>query len=64
MTTPGEETIPVGAIAAFDQLDCAGYGGLGFRVDKFLAALLGALIVSIVSFILSRALTRNLKTQA
>ena len=38
--------------------------GLGFRVDKFLAALLGALIVSIVSFILSRALTRNLKTQA
>jgi putative membrane protein len=38
--------------------------GLGFRVDKFLAALLGALIVSIVSFVLSRALTRNLKTQA
>ena len=38
--------------------------GLGFRVDKFLAALLGALIVSIVSFILSRALTRSLKTQA
>jgi putative membrane protein len=38
--------------------------GLGFRVDKFLAALLGALIVSIVSFILSRALTRTLKTQA
>jgi len=38
--------------------------GLGFRVDKFLAALLGALIVSIVSFILSRALTRNLKTLA
>ena len=38
--------------------------GLGFRVDKFLAALLGALIVSIASFILSRALTRNLKTLA
>jgi putative membrane protein len=38
--------------------------GLGFRVDKFLAALLGALIVSIVSFILSRALTGNLKTRA
>jgi len=38
--------------------------GLGFRVDKFLAALLGALIISIVSFILSRALTRNLKTLA
>ena len=38
--------------------------GLGFRVDKFRAALLGALIVSIVSFILSRALTRNLKTLA
>jgi putative membrane protein len=34
--------------------------GLGFRVDKFLAALLGALIISIVSFILSRALTRSL----
>ena len=34
--------------------------GLGFRVDKFLAALLGALIISIVSFILSHALTRNL----
>ena len=32
--------------------------GLGFRVDKFLPALLGALIISIVSFILSRALTR------
>jgi putative membrane protein len=34
--------------------------GLGFRVDKFLAALLGALIISIVSFILGRAVTRNL----
>jgi putative membrane protein len=34
--------------------------GLGFRVDKFVAALLGALIISVVSFILSRALTRNL----
>ncbi len=34
--------------------------GLGFRVDKFLAALLGALIISIVSFVLSRALTRSL----
>ena len=30
--------------------------GLGFRVDKFLAALLGALIISIVSFVLTRAL--------
>jgi putative membrane protein len=29
--------------------------GLGFRVDKFLAALLGALIISVVSFVLSRA---------
>jgi putative membrane protein len=36
--------------------------GLGFRVDKFLAALLGALIISVVSFVLSRALTRNLST--
>ena len=35
--------------------------GLGFRVDKFLAALLGALIISVVSFVLSRAArTRNL----
>ena len=31
--------------------------GLGFRVDKFLPALLGALIIWIVSFILSHALT-------
>jgi putative membrane protein len=38
--------------------------GLGFRVDKFLAALLGALIISVVSFVLSRALTRNLSTLA
>ena len=38
--------------------------GLGFRVDKFLAALLGALIISVVSFVLSRALTRSLQTQA
>jgi len=30
--------------------------GLGFRVDSFLPALLGALIVSIVSFVLNRAL--------
>jgi putative membrane protein len=29
--------------------------GLGFRVDKFLAALLGAVIISVVSFVLSRA---------
>ena len=36
--------------------------GLGFRVDKFFAALLGALIISVVSFVLSRALTRNLST--
>jgi putative membrane protein len=34
--------------------------GLGFRVDRFLAALLGALIISIVSFVLSRVLTRTL----
>jgi putative membrane protein len=34
--------------------------GLGFRVGKFLAALLGAVIISIVSFILSRAVTRSL----
>jgi putative membrane protein len=34
--------------------------GLGFRVDKFLAALLGAIIISIVSFALSRALAKSL----
>ena len=34
--------------------------GLGFRVDRFLTALLGALIISVVSFVLSRALTRSL----
>lgn len=34
--------------------------GLRFRVDKFLAALLGALIISIVSFILSRVVTKTL----
>ena len=34
--------------------------GLGFRVDKFLAALLGALIISVVSFVLSRAVTSSL----
>jgi len=34
--------------------------GLGFRVDRFLAALLGALIISVVSFVLSRAVTRSL----
>jgi putative membrane protein len=30
--------------------------GLGFRVDTFVAAFLGALIISIVSFVLNRAL--------
>jgi putative membrane protein len=34
--------------------------GLGFRVDKFLPALFGALLISVVSFVLNRALTRNL----
>ena len=34
--------------------------GLGFRVDRFFAALLGALIISVVSFILSRVVTRTL----
>jgi putative membrane protein len=34
--------------------------GLGFRVDKFLPALLGALLISVVSFVLNRALTKNL----
>ena len=34
--------------------------GVGFRVDKFLAALFGALIISIVSFVLSRAVAGSL----
>ncbi len=34
--------------------------GLGFRVDGFLPALVGALIISIVSFFLSRALANPL----
>ena len=34
--------------------------GVGFRVDKFIAALLGALIILIVSFVLSRAVARSL----
>ena len=34
--------------------------GLGFRVDGFLTALVGALIISVVSFALSRALTKTL----
>jgi putative membrane protein len=34
--------------------------GLGFRVDKFLPALLGALIISVVSLVLSRALMWSL----
>jgi putative membrane protein len=33
--------------------------GLGFRVDGFLTALLGSLIISVVSFLLSRALTKS-----
>ncbi len=33
--------------------------GLGFRVDGFLPALVGALIISVVSFALSRALTKS-----
>jgi putative membrane protein len=32
--------------------------GLGFRVDGFLTALLGALVVSVVSFVLGHALRR------
>lgn len=34
--------------------------GLGFRVDGFIPALVGALIISVVSFALSRALTKSL----
>ena len=34
--------------------------GVGFRVDGFLPALVGALIITIVSFVLSRVLTKTL----
>jgi putative membrane protein len=34
--------------------------GLGFRVDGFLTALIGALIISVVSFVLSRVLIESL----
>lgn len=33
---------------------------IGFRVDGFLSALVGSLIISVVSFLLSRALTKAL----
>jgi putative membrane protein len=33
--------------------------GLGFRIDGFLPALLGALIISVVSFVLSRVLAKR-----
>jgi uncharacterized membrane protein YvlD (DUF360 family) len=33
--------------------------GLGFRVDGFLTALIGALIISVVSFVLSRVLIKS-----
>ena len=34
--------------------------GVGFRVDGFLPALVAALIITIVSFVLSRVLTKTL----
>jgi putative membrane protein len=34
--------------------------GVGFRVDGFLPALVGALIITIVSFVLSRVATKTL----
>jgi putative membrane protein len=37
--------------------------GVGFRIDGFLPALVGALIITIVSFVLSRALTKILQAQ-
>jgi putative membrane protein len=37
--------------------------GVGFRVDGFLPALVGALIITIVSFVLSRVLTKTLQEQ-
>ena len=37
--------------------------GVGFRVDGFLPALVAALIITIVSFVLSRVLTKTLYEQ-
>jgi putative membrane protein len=37
--------------------------GVGFRVDGFLPALVGALIITLVSFVLSRVLTKTLQEQ-
>jgi putative membrane protein len=37
--------------------------GVGFRVDGFFPALVGALIITIVSFVLSRVLTKTLQEQ-
>ena len=34
--------------------------GVGFRVDGFFPALVGALIITIASFVLSRVLTKTL----
>jgi putative membrane protein len=34
--------------------------GVGFRVDGFLPALVGALIITIVSFVLSRVASKTL----
>jgi putative membrane protein len=33
--------------------------GLGFRIDGFIPALLAALLISVVSFVLSRALAKR-----
>lgn len=38
--------------------------GVGFRIDGFLPALVGSLIITIVSFVLSRILTKTLQEQS
>lgn len=52
--TLGLFTFVVNALMLLVTSGIAGAFNLGFRVDGFLAALLGALVASIVSYVLSR----------
>jgi putative membrane protein len=57
--TLGLFTFVVNALMLILTSWIAGGMGLGFRVDGFWAALLGALIISVVSFALSHLLARR-----
>lgn len=57
--TLGLFTFVVNALMLILTSWIAGAMGLGFRVNGFWAALLGALIVSVVSFVLSHLLARH-----